>query len=131
MLKAIGKSISIRISSYKAAKIPIVVIGNTPIMNSYHGKVDHLKKCGIIQGFWSVNPRPLDSKETLKITKAFGFRKFEAYDEIEGELGNLLKEDREFFSSMQTKTELGKIIEIANKESSYEKKAEKFLELIR
>jgi len=41
------------------------------------------------------------------------------------------KEEREFFSSMQTKTELGRIIEIANRESSYEKKAEKFLTLIR
>jgi hypothetical protein len=43
----------------------------------------------------------------------------------------LLREEREFFSSMQTKDGLGKIIELANKETTYEKKAEKFLELIR
>jgi len=32
---------------------------------------------------------------------------------------------------MKTKKELGKIIEIANREKEYEKKAEKFLSLIR
>lgn len=131
MLKAIGKSINIRVSSYKTAKIPIVVLGNTPIQNSYYEKVDHLKKCGIVQGFWSLNPKPLDNKETIKNTESFGFYRFDSYNEVEPELDKLLKEDREFFSSMQSKNELGRIIEIANKESSYEKKAEKFLELIR
>ena len=131
MLKAIGKSINIRVSSYRAAKIPIIIIGNTPISNSYYGKVDHLKKCGIIQGFWSVNSKPLDKEDSIKNTKALGFYRFDSYDELEKELNKLLKEEREFFSSMQTKNELGRIIEIANKEDSYEKKAEKFLELIR
>ncbi len=131
MLKAIGKSINIRVSGYKAAKIPIVIISNTPITESYYGKVDHLKKCGIIQGFWSVNPDPLDSGKTIKSTKEFGFCRFDSYDKLENELNNLFKEEREFFSGMQTKTELGKIIEIASKETTYERKAEKFLELIR
>lgn len=131
MLKAIGKSINIRVSSDKAAKIPIVIIGNTPISNSYYEKVDHLKKCGIVQGFRSINSKPLDKEGTIKNTKAFGFYRFDSYDELEKELNKLLKEDREFFSSMKTKSELGKIIEIANKEDSYEKKAEKFLKLIR
>jgi hypothetical protein len=131
MLKAIGKSINIRVSSYKAAKIPIVIIGNTPISKNYFEKADHLKKCGIIQGFWSVNPSPLDKEDTLKNTKAFGFSRFDIYNELEQELDRLLIDKREFFSSMQTKNELGRIIEIANKESTYEKKAEKFLELIR
>jgi len=44
MLKAIGKSINIRVSSFAASKIPIVIIGNTPITKSYYEKVDHLKK---------------------------------------------------------------------------------------
>jgi hypothetical protein len=131
MLKAIGKSINVRVSSYKAAKIPIVIIGNTPITKSYYEKVDHLKKCGIIQGFWSVNSKPLDGEDTIKNTKTFGFYRFDLYGELETELNKLLKEEREFFSSMQTKNELGRVIEIANKEDSYEKKAEKFLQLIR
>jgi len=131
MLKAIGKSINIRVSSYKAAKIPIVILGNTPITKSYYDKVDHLKKCGIIQGFWSINPKPLDKEDTIKNTKAFGFYRFDSYGELENEFDKLLKEEREFFSSMQTKDELGRIIEIANKEATYEKKAERFLELVR
>jgi hypothetical protein len=43
MLKAIGKSINIRVSSFKTSKIPIVVMGNTPITKSYYPIVDHLK----------------------------------------------------------------------------------------
>ena len=41
MLKAIGKSINIRVSSSKAFQIPIVIMGNTSITNSYYSKVDH------------------------------------------------------------------------------------------
>lgn len=78
-----------------------------------------------------MNSKPLDSKKTLKNTDNFGFYRFDSYDELEGELNKLLGEEGEFFSSMQTRNELGKIIEIASKEGSYEKKAEKFLELIR
>ena len=35
MLKAIGKSINVRVSSFKSSKIPIVILGNTPITRSY------------------------------------------------------------------------------------------------
>ncbi|MDI6800563.1 MAG: hypothetical protein QMD01_00700 [Thermodesulfovibrionales bacterium] len=41
MLKAIGKSINIRVSSFQASQIPIIIMGNTPITNSYYSKVDH------------------------------------------------------------------------------------------
>ncbi len=134
MLKAIGKSINIRVSSFKSAKIPIVILGNTPITESYYEKVDHLKKAGIIQGFYSVNPRPLDDpayKDNIKSTPKRGFLRFDSYEELKQELINLLSEEREFFSGMKTKKELGKIIEIANREPTYEKKAEVFLKLLR
>src|SRR3989338_740038 len=36
MLKAIGKSINIRVSSFSASKIPIIIIGNTPVTKSYY-----------------------------------------------------------------------------------------------
>jgi hypothetical protein len=55
----------------------------------------------------------------------------DSYSEFESYLENLMTEPKEFFSSMKSKIELGKIIEIANKESNIEKKAEKFLALIR
>jgi len=134
MLKAIGKSINIRVSSFKSAKIPIVILGNTPITESYYEKVDHLKKTGIIQGFYSVNPQPLDDpthKNNIKSTPKRGFLRFDSYEELRQELINLLSEEREFFSGMKTKKELGKIIEIANHEPTYERKAEVFLKLLR
>jgi len=132
MLKAIGKGINIRISSNSASKIPIIILGNTPISQSYIAKVDHLKKAGIIQGFWSINPEPLDDNgENIKNTPENGFIRFDSYNELENNLYGLLSEKHTFFSSMKPKKELGKLIEIADKEKTYEEKAEKFLFLIR
>lgn len=132
MLKAIGKSINIRVSSFKASKIPIIIMGNTPITNSYYPKVDHLKIAGIIQGFWSANPKPLDSNgENIKKTEKQGFYRFDSFDELKKSFENLLSEERNFFSSMKGKKELGKIIEIANREETYERKAEVFLKLVK
>lgn len=132
MLKAIGKSINIRVSSFSASKIPIIIIGNTPITKSYYEKVDHLKRNGIIQGFLSINPKPLDNNgENIKSTPFKGFYRFDEYEELKQNTLNLLKEEREFFSSMQTQKKLGEIIEIANKETTYEAKAQKFLALLR
>ncbi|WP_457571059.1 hypothetical protein [Desulfovulcanus sp.] len=134
VLKAIGKSINIRVSGYGAAKIPIIILGNTPITSSYYEKVDHLYKAGIVQGFWSVNPSPLDDindDENIKCTAGKGFIRFDSYDELNDNLTKLFEEQKEFFSSMKTKKELGMIIEVANQETTYEEKAEKFLALIR
>lgn len=132
MLKAIGKSISVRISTLESAKIPIIILGNTPVSKSYYTKVDNLKSYGIIQGFWSLNPAPLDNNgENVKTTKNKGFLRFDSYSEFRDGLLGLLKEDMMFFAGMRPKNELGKFIEIANKEDSYEKKAEKFLNLMR
>ena len=131
MLKAIGKSINIRVSSSKASKIPIIIMGNTPITNSYYSKVDHLKSAGIIQSFWSVNPKPLDNDgENIKKTDKQGFYRFDSFIELKNAFANLLSEERNYFSSMKSKKGLGQIIEKANKEQTYEKKAEVFLKLI-
>jgi hypothetical protein len=132
MLKAIGKSINIRVSSHSASKIPIIILGNTPITQSYISKVDHLYHAGIIQGFWSVNPNPLDNNgDNLKQTPYSGFIRMDLYDELRQSLNGLLSEKCEFFSSMKSRKELGRIIEIANREPNFESKAEKFLSLIR
>ena len=132
MLKAIGKSINIKVSGYKASKIPIIILGNTPITVSHFNKVDHLKKAGIIQGFWSTNPESLDNNgENIKSTKHKGFISFDSIQELYNTLNELLSKQMEFFSSMKSKKELGQIIEIANKELTYEQKAERFLNLIR
>jgi hypothetical protein len=132
MLKAIGKSINIRVASPESTRIPVIIMGNTPITKNYYGKVDHLKKNGIIQGFWSMNPKPSDdNKDNIKNTPHKGFYRFDTYEELKQSALDLLKEDREFFSSMQTKKRLGQIIEIANRETTYESKAQKFLQLLR
>ncbi len=132
MLKGIGKSINIRVSSFKASTIPIIVMGNTPITNSYYSKVDHLKVAGIIQGFWSVNPKPLDDNgENVKKTEKYGFKRFDNFEELKNAFYVLLSEEMNFFSSMKSKKELGRIIETANREETYEKKAAVFLRLIK
>lgn len=135
MLKAIGKSINIRVSSPKSKRISIIILGNTPITKNYYKKVDHLKRSGIIQGFWSVNPDPLDAnKENIKRTPGTGFQRLDNYNEVLDQLNKifeLVKEGAEFFSGMKTARELGRIIEIANQETSYEKKAQRFLDLVK
>lgn len=50
MLKAIGKSINIRVSGISSTKIPIIILGNSPITDSYLKKVDFLKTSGVMQG---------------------------------------------------------------------------------
>lgn len=132
MLKAIGKSINIRVSGFGASKIPVIILGNTPITESYYTKVDHLLKAGILQGFWSVNPNPLDDNgDNIKHTPSNGFIRMDSYNELEKNLENLILKEWQFFSSMKSKKELGEIIEIANREPNFERKAEKFLSLIR
>ncbi len=130
MLKAIGKSANIRASSLKSSTIPIIIIGNTPITDNYYDKVDHLKRIGFIQGFWSINPNPVNTFENIKATKGKGFYRFDNLDELKTCVLGLLSEERNFFSSMKSKEELGRIIEIANKKTTYEEKAEEFLRII-
>ena len=131
MLKAIGKSINIRVSGHQASKIPIIVLGNTPITDSYKSKVDHLKKAGIIQGFWSVNSKPLDNSDSIKNTDEDGFVRMDTYSELNNHLDNLFSNQLDFFSSMISKSDLGSIIESASQGSNYDQKAEIFLSLIR
>lgn len=73
MLKAIGKSINIRVSGETSCHIPIVVLGNTPITKGYEHKADYLKTSGVVQGFWSLNPAPCDDDDYVKETAQQGF----------------------------------------------------------
>ena len=131
MLKAIGKCINIRVSDYQSVKIPLIVIGNTPMTETYYSKVDHLKNAGIIQGFWSINPKPLNNEDTIKSTSEKGFMRFDNEMELKNSINELLSSDLNFFSSMKTTEKLGQIIEIANKKDAYEEKGSEFLRLLR
>jgi len=130
MLKAIGKAINIKVSCVEATKIPIIVLGNSPITEHYFHKVDNMKTSGVIQGFWSLHPNPIETNY-IKNTTKFGFQTIENYDMLKMLIKDLLNTERHFFSSMISKGELGKVIAIANQENTEIEKAEKFLELIR
>ena len=128
MLKAIGKSINIRVSSSEASKIPIIVLGNSPITNNYSKKVDFLKGAGIIQSFISLYPNP--TNDVIKNTENKGFQTFSVYENLNSYISEVINGDMNFFSSMLPKRKLGEIIEIAAREDSYISRAEKFLNLI-
>ncbi|MBI5730653.1 MAG: hypothetical protein HY963_05890 [Ignavibacteriales bacterium] len=130
MLKAIGKSINIRVSGIASTKIPVIVLGNSPITESYIKKVDFLKTSGVIQGFWSLNPKPTDG-DFVKVTPKKGFQTIQTTEAILQLCKELVENDMNYFSSMISKTDLGKIISIASREATDIAKAEKFLTLIR
>lgn len=129
MLKAIGKSLNIRISSKAGNRIPIVILGNSPIAKSYSAKVDLLKEAGVIQGFWSLYPNPCE-QEHVKKTPKDGFYTISTTQELSARCSNLVKNELRYFSSMLPHNRIGEIIELANKEVTYERKADKFLQLI-
>ncbi|WP_128860045.1 hypothetical protein [Methanocella paludicola] len=130
MLKAIGKSVGIRTASGRASIIPIIILGNTPIQESYKTKVDNLKSYGIIQGFWSLNPHPLDNGNYIHNTDGFGFKTISSITELRNNIAALLNNNSTFFAGWKSKEDLGRMIELADSEITYRLKAERFLQLI-
>jgi hypothetical protein len=130
MLKAIGKSINIRVSGIESTKIPIVILGNSPITNSYCHKVDFLKNAGVIQGFWSLNSEPTQD-DFVSESEKLGFQTIQDINSLEPLVGTLLSTELNYFSSMISQKKLGGFIRIASQESTDEAKAQKFLSLIR
>jgi len=128
MLKAIGKSINIRVSGIESTKIPIIILGNSPITKNYSKKVDFLKKAGIIQSFISLYPRP--TNDFISNTSGKGFQTFNEYQNLTNYITEVVNSDMNFFSSMLPKRKLGQIITISAKEKDDISKAEKFLSLI-
>ena len=131
ILKAIGKCIDIRVSNFESTKIPIVVIGNAPLSNGFCKKADYLKHSGLIQGFWSLNPFPLNHGNTRKTTPKGGFMRFDNTGELKQHLNQLFNQDLNFFSGMESPERLGKLIGMANREKTSENKGLKFLNLLK
>ena len=131
ILKAIGKCIDIRVSNFKSSRIPIIVLGNAPLSNGFCKKADHLKHAGIIQGFWSLNPFPLNHGNTRKTTPKGGFLRMDSSVELKMHLNRLFNQDLNFFSGMENLESLGQYIEMANMENSYKNKGLKFLNLLK
>ncbi len=128
MLKAIGKSINIRVSGKESSKIPIIILGNSPITKNYFKKVDFLKKAGIIQSFISLYPNPTDN--FIANTERKGFQTFSDYGNLSNYIIEVVNSDMNFFSSMLPKRKLGQIIILSAKEKDDISMAEKFLSLI-
>ncbi len=131
ILKAIGKCIDIRVSNVKSSKIPLIVLGNAPLSNGFCKKADYLKSFGIIQGFWSLNPFPLNHGNTRKRSHKNGFVRMDNVDELNMTLNQLFKQDLNFFSGMENPEKLGQLIEIADREENHENKGLKFLNLLK
>lgn len=129
MLKAIGKAINIRVSGLSSTKIPIVVLGNSPISDNYCKKVDFLKNSGVVQGFWSLNPNPTETN-FIKNSPNFGFETIFDIQHLKNNCRELIFNEMNYFSSMISKAKLGEIIRISNQEKTDIEKAEKFLTLI-
>lgn len=129
MLKAIGKAINIRVSGISSTKIPIIVLGNSPITDSYCKKVDFLKKSGVVQGFWSLNPN-LTTGNRIENSKDLGFQTIFNTQQLSNACKELVSNEMNYFSSMLSKSKLGEVIRIANQEQTDEAKAERFLTLI-
>ena len=130
MLKAIGKSINIRVYGSNANTIPIIILGNSPITSTYSKKVDFLKSAGVIQGFYSLNPNPTKS-DFISESSEKGFVTITDEHNLKNLCKKILSEERHYFSSMVSKKQLGKIITIASKEIDDVRKGEKFLKLLR
>ena len=150
MLKAIGKSINIRVSGSESAHIPIIILGNSPISKSYIQKVDLLKESGVIQKFISLYPEPT-GKLFLRSTPQKGFETFFSYQDLHNyikkivleeitffsyqDLHNYIKkivlEEITFFSSMISKKRLGEIIRISSWKGTDIDIAERFLKLLK
>lgn len=131
ILKAIGKCIDIRVSNFKSSKIPLIVLGNAPLSNGFCKKADYLKKAGIIQGFWSLNPFPLNHGNTRKRSHKNGFLRMDNTDEFNMSLDKLFNQELNFFSGMQNPKKLGQLIELANREKTYHEKGLKFINLLK
>ena len=131
ILKAIGKCIDIRVSNWKASKIPLIVIGNAPLSNGFCKKADYLKNAGIIQGFWSLNPFPLNHGNTRKTTPKSGFLRMDSSMELKIHLNRLFNQNLNFFSGMQDLESLGQYIEMADMEDNCKQKGLKFLNLLK
>ena len=128
MLKAIGKSINIRVSGSESVRVPIIILGNSPITKHYYKKVDFLKNAGIIQSFISLYPNP--TSDFIENTEDNGFQTFNNYKNLEIYISEVVNSGMNFFSSMLPKMELGRIITISSKEADDISRAEKFLTLI-
>ena len=128
MLKAIGKSINIRLCA-KSKHIPIIVLGNSPITDSYTHKVDNLHRSGIVQHFISLYPNPTTANHVVE-TPDSGFITLKSEQESSDIMNEILNTQFYYFSSMKSDKEIGELISKASKQPTDELKGQEFLRLL-
>ena len=126
MLKAIGKAAGIRMFGGAAAEIPILILGNTPITQSYRRKVGNLKQGGIMQGIWSLNPQVV----TADRQSSAGFCQITDEKSLFDNMKAILAGGKRFFSGYQSLECLGRMIDSASQRKSHLDKANNFLNLL-
>ena len=131
VLNSISKCVDIRLSNIKSFNIPLIVLGNTPLSYGFCKKADFLKSSGIIQGFWSLNPFPVNDSNTKKTSHKNAFLRFDNSDELYMTLNQLFKQELNFFAGMENPENLGRLIEIADKQDDNVNKGLKFLNLLK
>ena len=111
-------------------KIPIIVLGNSPITNGYKDKVDCLCQSGVIQKFISLYPNPTNCTH-IKNSPKSGFETFASEASVAEYISHILGAEMNYFSAMMHNSNLGKLIDIASREENDELKGQKFIELLK
>lgn len=132
ILKALGKAVEVRGQGFQGA---FFVLCNSPISNDYRNQIDGCKQLGVIQGFFSVNPYPIDGacdeQTNPKRTSECGFLRWDRVREAEQTLHSILAEQNYFFSGYLSLEMVGRLIETACQEVKPHDKARRFLRLLR
>lgn len=124
VLKAIGKSINIRVSAESSKSIPIIILGNSNLSSNYLSKIDHLGQSGVLQKIISLN----SNIKTNANSPLNYFQTPKDLNELEKILHNILSQNLYYFSAMISKEKLARIIKISANKIEV---AETFLNLIK
>jgi len=128
VLKALGKAVEVRGNGYEGL---FIVLCNSPISNESLNQIDGWKQTGIVQGFFSVNPRPLNGqaneKDNPKGTPKGGFLRWDSPEEAKETLQGLVANKGLYFSGFLSMETLGRLIEYASRGKNFVEKARLFI----
>ena len=83
----------------------------------------------MIQKFISLYPNPTNHN-FIRETPDKGFETFGSINQIEEYISKILNSNMNYFSSMMSNKDLGRIISIANAEMTDELKGQRFIEML-
>ena len=131
ILKAIGKCIDIRVSNFKSSKIPLIVDAHI-----VDGIIEIVRVHPMIAGRIHIGYAAVGGDEQRPVAQIIQIvdignvltgpdvQQFESLDK-------LFNQELNFFSGMQNPKKLGQLIELANREKTYQEKGLKFINLLK